>query len=89
MNDTDTVNEAVETTNQTLSAPQRAVPYSPVAMSWNISQGSSAEGPLVVVQIATPEGDKVFFLHPSIAKQIGEAILTQSSLAESGPTDSQ
>lgn len=87
MSDADLVQKAVEAAQQAQQAPvpQRAVPFGPVPMSWNISQGNSNEGqPIVVVHVATPEGDKVFFLAPGIAKQIGEALVKQSTLAETG-----
>lgn len=88
MNDAELVRKAVEAAAaevQTPQVPQRAVPFGPVPMSWNISQGNNNEGqPIVVIHVATPEGDKVFFLQPSIAKQIGEALVKQSTLAETG-----
>lgn len=85
MNDTDLVKQAIEAASQAPQVPQRAVPFGPVPMSWNISQGNNNEGqPIVVIHIATPEGDKVFFLQPAIAKQIGEALVKQSTLADTG-----
>lgn len=84
MNDSDLVKQAVESAQQASAVPQRPVPYGPVPMSWNISTAQTSESTVVVVQIATPEGDKVFFLAPGIAKQIGEAIMKQSSVAETG-----
>lgn len=83
MND-ELLKQAVEEAEQTPAAPQRQVPYGPVPMSWNISTAQTSESTVVVVQIATPEGDKVFFLAPGIAKQIGDAIIKQSSVAETG-----
>lgn len=84
MNDADLLKQAVQAAQQAPAQPQRAVPFGPVPMSWNISQAQATEGMVVVVHVATPEGDKVFFLNPTIAKQIGEAMIKQSSLAESG-----
>lgn len=85
MNDTDLVKKAVEAATQEPAAPARPVPFGPVPMSWNVSQAQTNEGqPLVVVSVMTPEGDKVFFLQPSIAKQIGDAILKMSSASDSG-----
>lgn len=84
MND-DLVKQAVEAATQTPVAPARPVPFGPVPMSWNVSQAQTNEGQqLVVVSVMTPEGDKVFFLQPPIAKQIGDAILKMSSAADSG-----
>lgn len=81
----DLVQQAVEAASQAPVAPARPVPYGPVPMSWNVSQAQTNEGqPLVVISIMTPEGDKIFFLQPSIAKQIGEAVLKMSSAADSG-----
>lgn len=84
MNDKELLKQAVEAAQQAPQQPVRPVPYGPVPMSWNVSQGQGSEGPIVVVQVQTPEGDKVFFLAPSIAKQIGEAIIKMSSASESG-----
>lgn len=81
----DLVQQAVEAASQAPVAPARPVPYGPVPMSWNVSQAQTNEGqPLVVISIMSPEGDKIFFLQPSIAKQIGEAVLKMSSAADSG-----
>lgn len=85
MNDAELIEKAVEAAQQAPQVPQRAVPFGPVPMSWNISQGNNNEGqPIVVIHVATPEGDKVFFLQPSIAKKIGEALVKQGSASESG-----
>ena len=83
MND-ELLKKVVEAAEQTPEAPQRPVPFGPVPMSWNISQGSNGQQSFVVIHVATPEGDKVFFIEPNIAKQIGDAIVKQASLAESG-----
>lgn len=85
MNDSELVKQAVEAASQAPAVPQRAVPYGPVPMSWNVSQTQSNEGQtLVVIHIQTPEGDKVFFLAPSVGKQLGDAIVKMSSAADSG-----
>ena len=85
MNDTDLVKQAVEAAKQAPTVPQRAVPYGPVPMSWNVSQAQTNEGhPVVVIQIQTPEGDKVFFIQPAIGKQIGEALIKLSTASDSG-----
>lgn len=84
MNDAELVKKAVEAASQAPSTPSRAVPFGPVPMSWNVSQGQSNEGPVVVIHIQTPEGDKVFFLEPSIGKQIGEALVQLSSATNNG-----
>lgn len=84
MSDADLVQKAVLAAQQAPQQPQRQIPFGPVPMSWNISQAQSSGGTVVVVLVATPEGDKVFFLQPDMAKQIGEAILKQGSLAETG-----
>lgn len=81
----DLVQQAVEAATQAPVAPARPVPFGPVPMSWNVSQAQTNEGQqLVVVSVMTPEGDKVFFLQPSVAKQIGDAILKMSSASDSG-----
>lgn len=76
--------EPVKMAAETPPPPGRAVPYAPVPMSWSISQGNSSNGPVVVVSIQTPEGDKVFFIDPEIGKQIGEAIVKFSTASDSG-----
>lgn len=53
----------------------KKIPYGPVPMIWNISQVKGSDGnPLIAVHIQTAEGDKNFFVNPSVALQIGEAI---------------
>lgn len=85
MNDADLLKQAVEAAQQAPPAPPaRQIPFGPVPMSWNISQAQASEGVVIAVHIQTPEGDKVFFLAPSIGKQIGEALVHQSTLAETG-----
>lgn len=84
MNDADLVKQAVEAAQQAPQAPQRPVPYGPVPMSWNVSQGQSSDGPIVVISVQTPEGDKVFFLQPAIGKQLGEALVKMSTATDSG-----
>lgn len=85
MSDSDLVKRAVEAAQQVPSVQPRPVPYGPVPMSWNVSQAQTNEGhPVVVVQIQTPEGDKVFFIQPSIGKQIGEALIKLSTASDSG-----
>lgn len=85
MNDADLVRKAVAAAEQAPPVQTRAVPYGPVPMSWNVSQAQTNEGqPVVVIQVQTPEGDKVFFLQPSIGKQIGEALIKLSTASDSG-----
>lgn len=62
----------------------RSIPYGPVPMAWQVSQGQSPEGLLIVLHIQTPEGDKVFFLQPDHGKQLGEALIRLSSASDSG-----
>lgn len=64
----------------------REVPYSPVPMSWNISQGRRGEEDdlVVIIKVITPEGDKVFFLEPSFGKNLGEALIKMSEASEKG-----
>ena len=82
MND-ELLKQAAEAASQ-VQQPVRAVPYGPVPMSWNISQAQGPEGQLVVIHVQTPEGDKVFFLQPSMGKQIGEALIKLSTASDSG-----
>lgn len=85
MSDSELVEQAVQAATQAPPVSSRAVPYAPVPMSWNISQAKTNEGqPVVVIQIQTPEGDKVFFVQPDIGKQLGEALVRFSSAADSG-----
>jgi len=84
MNDADILKRAAEVAAQAPATPGRAIPYAPVPMSWNVSQGQSSEGPIIVISVQTPEGDKVFFLQPSIGKQLGEALVRLSSASDSG-----
>ena len=85
MSDADLVRRAVEAAAEAPPVPTRAVPYGPVPMSWNVSQAQTNEGlPVVVIQIQTPEGDKVFFIQPAIGKQIGEALIKLSTASDSG-----
>jgi hypothetical protein len=83
MNNSELVEKAVEAA-QAPAQPQRAIPYGPVPMSWNISQGSSSEGPIVILSVQTPMGDQVFFVNPAVGKQLGEALIKMSSASESG-----
>lgn len=60
----------------------KKVPYGPVPMIWNISQVKGSDGnPLIAVNIQTAEGDKIFYVNPSVALQIGEAIIKLSTEA--------
>lgn len=83
MND-ELLKQAAEAAQQAPAQPTRAVPYGPVPMSWNVSQGHSSDGPIVIISVMTPEGDKVFFLKPEIGKQLGEALVKMSSASDSG-----
>lgn len=84
LNNEETVEETTDVAPpQEPTTPTRAVPYGPVPMSWNISHGQSDNGPVIVLSVQTPEGDKVFFLTPSVGTQLGEALVKLSSAAES------
>jgi hypothetical protein len=62
----------------------RVVPIAPVAMSWSISQGTTASGMCVVVNVQTAEGDRVFFLEPQVAKDIADALVKMAEASENG-----
>ena len=73
-----------EETQETETTSTRAIPFAPVPMSWRISQGRNGEQLLVIVNIQTPEGDKVFFLESTMGKQLGDAIIKMSEASEQG-----
>ena len=67
---------------QRLAETPRAVPYGPVPMSWTISQGSSSNGPIVVITVQTPSGDTSYFVVADVARQIGEALIQHAQNIE-------
>lgn len=78
MSDVDLVNQLKK---EEVQLPVRPVPFGPVPMSWNVSRGQNENGdPVVIIQVATPEGDKVFFLTAEVGKQLGEAITKISTV---------